>query len=69
MDKIFERFYRVQTEKTRMIPGTGLGLAIAKEMLTSIGGHVEVSSEPDKGSVFTVYLPIEEAAAETSGDA
>ena len=59
MDKIFERFYRVQTEKTRMIPGTGLGLAIAKEMLTSIGGHVEVSSEPDKGSVFTVYLPIE----------
>ncbi|MFP4533346.1 MAG: ATP-binding protein [Desulfobacterales bacterium] len=64
LDKIFERFYRVQTEKTRMIPGTGLGLAIAKEMLTSIGGHIEVSSEPEKGSVFTVYLPIEEAAAE-----
>jgi PAS domain S-box-containing protein len=63
-DKIFERFYRVQTEKTRMIPGTGLGLAIAKEMLTSIGGRIEVASEPDKGSVFTVYLPIEEESAE-----
>jgi len=60
LDKIFERFYRVQTEKTRMIPGTGLGLAIAKEMLSSIGGRIEVDSEPDKGSVFTVYLPIEE---------
>ena len=63
-DKIFERFYRVQTEKTRMIPGTGLGLAIAKEMLTSIGGRIEVDSEPDKGSVFTVYLPIEAESAE-----
>ena len=62
LDKIFERFYRVQNEKTRMIPGTGLGLAIAKEMLTSIGGWIEVSSEPDKGSVFTVYLPIEKGA-------
>ena len=59
LEKIFERFYRVQTEKTRMIPGTGLGLSIAKEMLTSIGGSIEVSSETGRGSVFTVYLPIE----------
>jgi len=59
LDKIFERFYRVQSEKTRMIPGTGLGLSIAREMLLSIGGSIEVSSEPDKGSVFSVYLPIE----------
>lgn len=62
LDKIFERFYRVQTEKTRMIPGTGLGLAIIKEMLTSVGGRIELSSEPDKGSVFSVYLPVDTEA-------
>ena len=64
LDKIFERFYRVQTEKTRMISGTGLGLSIAKEMLISIGGSIEVSSDPGKGSVFTVWLPNGNAQAE-----
>jgi len=63
LNKIFERFYRVQTNKTRMIPGTGLGLSIAKEMLASIGGSIEVSSEPEKGSVFTVHLPGGSSAA------
>jgi len=58
---IFKRFYRIRTDKTRMIPGTGLGLSIAKELLTSIGGSINVVSEPDKGSVFTVFLPIVQA--------
>ncbi len=64
LDKIFERFYRVQSEKTRMISGTGLGLSIAKEMLASIGGTISVDSEPGKGSVFTVYIPVGTDAAE-----
>jgi len=61
LKKIFNRFYRIQTDKTRMIPGTGLGLSIAKELLTSIGGSIDVTSEPDKGSVFTMFLPIAHA--------
>ena len=58
LDKIFERFYRVKDDKTRYITGTGLGLPIVKGLLDSMGGFIDVESEPGKGSVFTVLLPI-----------
>lgn len=58
MDKIFDRFYRVKDDKTRYITGTGLGLPIVKGLLDSMGGFIDVESEPGKGSVFTVLLPI-----------
>jgi len=58
MDKIFDRFYRVKDDKTRYITGTGLGLPIVKGLLDSMGGLIDVESEPGKGSVFTVLLPI-----------
>jgi PAS domain S-box-containing protein len=67
LDRIFERFYRVQTEKTRMISGTGLGLSIAREMLVSVGGSISVDSQPGKGSVFTVSLPCPEGPQNGSG--
>jgi len=57
LKKIFERFYRVKTEKTRYITGTGLGLAIVKGLVDSIGGQVSVASAPYEGSTFTVWLP------------
>jgi two-component system phosphate regulon sensor histidine kinase PhoR len=57
LEKIFERFYRVKTEKTRYVTGTGLGLPIVKGLLDSIGGQVSVESTPDLGSTFTVWLP------------
>lgn len=57
LDKIFERFYRVKTEKTRYITGTGLGLVIVKGLVDSLGGQVSVESTPDRGSTFTVWLP------------
>lgn len=59
LDKIFDRFYRVKNDKTRYITGTGLGLPIVKELVTSLGGFVDVESTPGKGSVFTVLLPAE----------
>ena len=58
LDKIFDRFYRVKNDKTRYITGTGLGLPIVKELVTSLGGFIEVESTPGKGSVFTVLLPV-----------
>jgi len=57
LDKIFDRFYRVKTEKTRYITGTGLGLPIVKGLVDSLGGSISVASTPDKGSTFTVLLP------------
>ena len=57
LEKIFERFYRVKTEKTRYITGTGLGLPIVKGLVDSLGGRISVESAPDKGSNFTVWLP------------
>lgn len=58
LNHIFERFYRVQNEKTMFISGTGLGLPIAKEILDMVGGRIDVDSTPGKGSTFSVHLPI-----------
>ncbi|MEA3230203.1 MAG: response regulator [Thermodesulfobacteriota bacterium] len=59
MDKIFERFYRVKDDRTRYITGTGLGLPIVKGLVESLGGFIDVESNPGEGSTFTVLLPIE----------
>jgi two-component system, OmpR family, phosphate regulon sensor histidine kinase PhoR len=57
LEKIFERFYRIKTNKTRFITGTGLGLPIVKGLVDSLGGRISVESVPEKGSTFTVLLP------------
>lgn len=58
LDKIFDRFFRVKNEKTRKIVGTGLGLSIVKAIVDDHLGFVRVQSQPGKGSVFTVLLPM-----------
>jgi len=55
--RVFERFYRVDTARSRELGGTGLGLAIVKHLAQSFGGSVDVESEPGRGSTFTVSLP------------
>ena len=57
--KIFQRFYRVKNERTRMIIGTGLGLPIVKSIVEAHNGRIKVESELDKGSTFSVYLPVQ----------
>jgi len=59
LGKIFERFYRVKNDKTRFITGTGLGLPIVKGLVDSMNGVIQVESEPNRGTVFTVLLPVQ----------
>ena len=57
LNRIFERFYRVDAARSRAVGGTGLGLAIARHMAELLGGRIEVKSTPRRGSRFTVALP------------
>jgi two-component system sensor histidine kinase SenX3 len=57
LERIFERFYRVDPARARDTGGTGLGLSIVKHVAASHGGSVEVWSEPGTGSTFTLVLP------------
>jgi len=57
---IFEEFYRVSGPETRYTTGTGLGLSIVKKIVESHFGRIEVESKVDKGTTFTVKLPIKE---------
>jgi two-component system phosphate regulon sensor histidine kinase PhoR len=56
LPRLTERFYRVDTARSREMGGTGLGLAIVKHILNHHRGFLEVESTPGVGSVFTVFL-------------
>ena len=57
---LFERFYRVDTGRSRAVGGTGLGLSIVRQITEAHGGQVRVRSTPGIGSTFTVALPVTE---------
>jgi two-component system phosphate regulon sensor histidine kinase PhoR len=62
LPRIFDRFYRVP-HPGKHIQGTGLGLAIVRKIVTMHGGRIEVESELNRGTTFTIFLPLTAAAA------
>lgn len=57
LDRVFERFFRVDQARSRTTGGTGLGLSIVKHVVQNHGGDVRVWSQPGRGSTFTIRLP------------
>ena len=64
LERLFERFYRVDRARSRDMGGTGLGLAIVKHLALLHGGEVAVTSELGKGTTFTIHLPKRVLAAD-----
>jgi signal transduction histidine kinase len=58
-DKIFEKFYRCGDPLVHNIKGSGLGLSLVRHIVRAHGGNVEVESAPEKGSKFTIALPLD----------
>ena len=60
LERVFERFYRVDAARSRRTGGTGLGLSIVKHVVESHGGTVTALSQLNVGSKFTMTLPVAE---------
>lgn len=67
LPRLTERFYRVDSARSRDLGGTGLGLAIVKHIVNRHRGGLQIESAPGKGSIFTVLLPVAPAARRRLG--
>jgi signal transduction histidine kinase len=66
---IFEPFYRVRAVREGQIRGVGLGLYLVKQMMEAMGGRVTVSSQPARGTSFTLHFPVADPAGRQQGEA
>lgn len=57
ISRIFLPFEQLEPIKRKSVPGVGLGLAVTKEIIESLGGKIEVTSQIKTGSTFTILLP------------
>jgi two-component system phosphate regulon sensor histidine kinase PhoR len=65
LERIFERFYKVDRARVRGKGGTGLGLAIARHIVEGHGGHIRAESEEGSGSIFSFTIPRAKEASAT----
>ncbi len=68
LERIWERFYRVDRARSRDTGGTGLGLAIVRHVAQAHGGEVTVRSREGEGSIFTLYIPLANGSARGIAD-
>lgn len=68
LDQVFNEFEQVESAGSRRFEGTGLGLAISSRLITLMGGRISVSSKPDRGSTFTLEIPLPTSAQTISND-
>ena len=64
-ERVFDRFYQVQSTMEKLYEGTGLGLAISKAYVEHMGGKIWLTSEPGKGTTFSFTIPYEKIEVET----
>ncbi|HLL95918.1 MAG TPA: ATP-binding protein, partial [Spirosoma sp.] len=64
LPRIFDRFYQADTSHTRSYEGTGIGLALVNDLVSLLGGSIQVDSQPGVGSTFTVTLPVQPTSAD-----
>ena len=67
VERVFERFYRVDKNRSRAYGGTGLGLPIARELVAAHGGTISLSCELQQGTTVTVTLPLPQVREEDEG--
>ncbi len=58
LSQLFDRFYRADPSRTRQTGGVGLGLSIARAIVQQHSGRIQVQSQPGRGSLFTIFLPL-----------
>ena len=66
LEHLFDRFYKIEDDKTKLYRGTGIGLYLCKRIVELLGGTVQVVSEPGKGSEFFFYIPAKDLATEVN---
>ena len=68
MGRLFTEFFREKREENSLVTGTGLGLSIVKRIVNFYHGRLDVESELDKGSTFTVWFPSHRPAENTDDE-